>query len=115
MACPHVSGAAALVFSEDPTRTVTEVEHLLKQRTTTGIVQDVKKGSPNRLLYTGLDTGGSPPPTPVPTPQPTAPKLPTPATNCSFPFNESNSNEYYCGLWHNVADLDEFDWTPGTW
>jgi len=120
MACPHVSGAAALVFSEDPTRTVTEVEHLLKQRTTTGVVKDAKKGSPNRLLYTGLDTGGptpvptTEPPTPVPTPQPTAPKLPTPATNCSFESNESNSNEYYCGLWHNVADLDEFDWTPGT-
>jgi len=111
MACPHVSGAAALILSEDPTRTVIDVERLLKERATTGAIADVQ-GSVNRLLYTGLDTE-PPTPAPVPTPAPTIPPtpapMPTPVANCSF--EEKKKNGAYCGLWHDADYVDQFDWS----
>jgi hypothetical protein len=54
MACPHVSGVAALFFQEDPTRTAAELEQILKKRATPNVVSDTK-GSPNLFLHNGLD------------------------------------------------------------
>jgi len=51
MACPHVSGAAALLLSASPSLTPTEVKAKLAAAATQGEVKDAKNGSPNLLLY----------------------------------------------------------------
>jgi len=76
MACPHVAGAAALLFAANPQLTVATVEKQLKDRATANRLSDTKSGSPNLLLYVGQE--GGPKPTPVATPKPTrAPPKPT--------------------------------------
>jgi len=77
MACPHVSGAVALLFEANPTASATDIEALLKGQATPEKVTDKRDGSPDLLLYVG---GGTAPPTPppAPTPQPT-PQSPSPA------------------------------------
>jgi len=130
MACPHVSGAVALLFQEDPARTATDVDQILKQRATPGVVSDAQVGSPNLLLYTGLDTAPPTPeplPTPIPTPAPTPPPPPPtpaptpvptpvptpspPATLVSCGFETSAQKDgTFCGLWLQ-STFDDFDWT----
>jgi len=51
MACPHVSGAAALLLSASPSLTPEEVEARLVAAATQGAVKDAKTGSPNLLLF----------------------------------------------------------------
>ncbi|MEM9383463.1 MAG: S8 family peptidase [Pseudomonadota bacterium] len=65
MATPHVAGAAALVFDQNPTWTPFQVQDELTARATVGVVSNPGSGSPNLLLYT-LDDGGGPPPPPAP-------------------------------------------------
>ncbi|XP_030849859.1 uncharacterized protein LOC115918904 [Strongylocentrotus purpuratus] len=50
MACPHVSGAAAVVLGNNPTFTVSHVTAALVNGATRDKITD-PKGSPNRLLY----------------------------------------------------------------
>eukprot|EP00419_Tripos_fusus_P051986 CAMPEP_0172815292 /NCGR_PEP_ID=MMETSP1075-20121228/11683_1 /TAXON_ID=2916 /ORGANISM="Ceratium fusus, Strain PA161109" /LENGTH=510 /DNA_ID=CAMNT_0013655129 /DNA_START=38 /DNA_END=1567 /DNA_ORIENTATION=- len=69
MACPHVSGAAALLFEANPTKSVKDVERLLLVRATRDMVKDTKAKTPNLLLFVGKE--GGPRPTPVATPKPT--------------------------------------------
>jgi len=51
MACPHVSGAAALLLSASPSLTPEQVKTGLATAATPDVVTDVKAGSPNLLLY----------------------------------------------------------------
>ena len=51
-AAPHVSGAAALIYSEFPSYTPAQVATLLNARATTGAIGLVPSGTVNRLLYT---------------------------------------------------------------
>jgi len=51
MACPHVSGAAALLLSASPSMSPDAVKAALVAQATSGKVQDAKNGSPNLLLY----------------------------------------------------------------
>jgi len=51
MACPHVSGAAALILSASPDLTTDQVKAALTDAATQDVVTDVKTGSPNLLLY----------------------------------------------------------------
>lgn len=51
MACPHVSGSAALLLSVEPSLTPDEVKAKLVAGATEDAVQDAKTGSPNLLLY----------------------------------------------------------------
>ncbi len=60
MATPHVTGAAALVASANPSYTPQQVRDNLVNNATTGVVTSPGTGSPNRLLYVG---GTTPPPT----------------------------------------------------
>jgi len=85
MACPHVSGAAALLFEANPTSTVTDLEAMLKGQATSGKVTDKRDESPDMLLYVGSGTDPTPvvpapvPPTPVvPAPVPPTPVVPAP-------------------------------------
>jgi len=51
MACPHVSGAAALLLSASASLTPDQVKAALADAATPNVVTDVKTGSPNLLLY----------------------------------------------------------------
>jgi len=75
MACPHVSGAAALVLGADNSKNPQKVISDLLSDATRNVISDLKAGDTNALLYVGA--GGAPPtpPTqaPAPTPAPTGP------------------------------------------
>jgi len=51
MACPHVSGAAALLLSASPSMSPDAIKAELVAQATSGVVQDAKDQSPNELLY----------------------------------------------------------------
>jgi len=72
MACPHVSGAAALVLEADPTKKASAIIQELVDTAYMNIISDLKSGDTNALLYVG--EGGAPPtPTLAPTPPTPAP------------------------------------------
>merc|ERR1719262_1814816 len=72
MACPHVSGAAALVLQADPTKKASAIIQELVDTAYINIISDLKAGDTNALLYAG--EGGAPPtPTLAPTPPTPAP------------------------------------------
>ncbi|MCP3822201.1 S8 family peptidase [Streptomyces sp. A3M-1-3] len=52
MAAPHTAGAAALHLAANPSATPAQVRDALVNNATSGVVQDPKTGSPNKLLYT---------------------------------------------------------------
>merc|ERR1719436_983523 len=69
MACPHVSGAAALILSADPTKKASAVLQQLLDDAYLNVLSDLKFGDTNALLC--VAEGGAPPtPTPQPTPAP---------------------------------------------
>ncbi|PRP84088.1 extracellular subtilisin-like serine proteinase [Planoprotostelium fungivorum] len=50
MACPHVTGVAALLLGRHPNATVTEIEKMMNETATVGKVKDAeKKGSLNKI------------------------------------------------------------------
>jgi subtilisin family serine protease len=51
MATPHVTGAAAVLLSQQPTLTPTQVANHLVESATTGVITKAGTGTPNRLLY----------------------------------------------------------------
>merc|ERR1712024_53313 len=82
MACPHVSGAAALALGRDPSLNPFQVTDLIVNTSLTGRVGNAR-GSPNRLLnIEGLaNTVPSPNPSPNPSPTPSPVPNPTPGFN----------------------------------
>merc|ERR550539_1673027 len=80
MACPHVSGGAALVLEASPSKTSSAVIQELLSRATRNAISDLKSGDTNALLYVG--EGGNPtPPSPTP-PSPTPPSPTPPSGGC---------------------------------
>jgi len=67
MACPHVAGAAALIFAEDPGRSAESVINYMKRHATIGEVHNLGEGTTNKLLYVG-DAGDEGASTPRPPP-----------------------------------------------
>merc|ERR1719491_294658 len=65
MACPHVSGGAALVLGESPTKSPAEVLVDLVDRAEKGAISDLKNGDVNVFLWVGSG------PAPVPSPSDT--------------------------------------------
>merc|ERR550539_852280 len=74
MACPHVSGGAALVLDADPSKSASKVLEEMLGNAVVGALRGLKTGDTNALLYVGE---GGPPPAP-----------PAPPAQCPF----------YCGL-----------------
>jgi len=69
MACPHVSGGAALVLEANPSMKSSAVLQELLGNAVMNAISDLKAGDTNALLYVG--EGGAPPtPTVGPTPAP---------------------------------------------
>jgi hypothetical protein len=66
MACPHVAGAAALIFEKSPTKSANAVRDELVRAATPNVVKDAKSGSPNKLLFVGTSGGATPTPAPKP-------------------------------------------------
>merc|ERR1712187_860503 len=50
MACPHVSGAVAVLLQRNPSLNARQVKSLLLSTSSSGLIQDVA-GSPNKFLY----------------------------------------------------------------
>jgi len=74
MACPHVSGGAALILDADPNQAPAKVLDQLLAGAAKGFITDLKSGDTNALLFVGE---GGPPPAP-----------PAPPAECPF----------YCGM-----------------
>jgi len=128
MACPHVSGVAALLLGDNPGMSPKTMETKMKTMALPNLVSDAK-GTPNLMLYTE-DNGASPTvaptqaptsaPTPAPTPAPTSAPTRAPAPQpapspppsgskfCGFEMSASGSK--YCGMWSD-SKRDKFDWT----
>merc|ERR1719225_1023923 len=69
MACPHVSGAAALVLGADPSKNPAKVLQELLDNAALDTISDLKAGDTNAMLYVGA--GGAPPTPPTPALAPT--------------------------------------------
>lgn len=68
MACPHVSGAAAVLLAKSPSMTPKQVVQRLTEHATLDVVHGHGEGSPDKLLYVG--TGDDEPPVDTPAPAP---------------------------------------------
>merc|ERR1719337_191647 len=55
MACPHVSGAAALILEANPSKAPSKVLADLQDNAFNGVLSDLKSGDTNALLYVGAD------------------------------------------------------------
>merc|ERR1719192_3006395 len=66
MACPHVSGAAALVLGADSSKNPAKVLQDLIDTAALNTISDLKAGDTNAMLYVGA--GGAPPTPPTPAP-----------------------------------------------
>merc|ERR1712045_523894 len=69
MACPHVSGAAALVLGADNSKSPQKVISDLLDDAALDTISDLKAGDTNALLFVGA--GGAPPTPPTQAPPPT--------------------------------------------
>ena len=58
MASPHVAGVAVLYLQNNPTASPATVASQIINTATTGVLTGIGTGSPNRLLYSLLTTGG---------------------------------------------------------
>ncbi|HEX8127955.1 MAG TPA: S8 family peptidase [Pyrinomonadaceae bacterium] len=58
MATPHVAGVAALYLQNNPSASPATVASQIINTATTGVLTGIGTGSPNRLLYSLLTTGG---------------------------------------------------------
>merc|ERR1719251_193524 len=66
MACPHVSGAAALILGADSSKSPQKVISDLLDDAINGAISDLRAGDTNALLYVGASSAPSPtsPPSP---------------------------------------------------
>jgi len=70
MACPHVSGAAALLLDANPSMKPSAVVNELLNNAVRNAITGLRAGDTNALLFVGE---GGPPPTPAPVPTPAPP------------------------------------------
>jgi len=89
MACPHVSGAAALILGVDPSKNSAKVLEDMLDDAARDVISDLRTGDTNALLYVG--EGGAPPTPPTP--------APAPPTGPCYSFCSASYCQYtqYCG------------------
>jgi len=73
MACPHVSGGAALVLAANPSWSPAQVLAKLLATAEMQAISDLKAGDTNMLLWVGQGPAPVPAPTPPPPPPPSCP------------------------------------------
>jgi len=116
MACPHVSGAAALILSADPTKNAPAVLQQLLDDAFLNVLSDLKEDDTNALLC--IAEGGAPPtPTPQPTPVPPPGNWFVTGSGCvdnggcvrslNHPDNYGDNNECSITLYGDVSILVE--------
>jgi len=93
MACPHVSGAAAIVLGVDPSKNSAKVLQELHDKAAWGFITGLYPGDTNALLYVGEGTGGVAP-TPAPTPAPPPGTWSVTGTGCEMIGNCIQSNNH---------------------
>merc|ERR1719384_2606169 len=79
MACPHVSGAAALLLEENGNLDPSGVLDTLKSRAVQNLVIDLKPDDPNFFLWVSSEPAADLPPTPAPPPPPPPTPWPCPS------------------------------------
>merc|ERR1712060_101467 len=99
MACPHVSGAAALILGADNSKTPEKVISDLLDEATRDALTGLTAGDTNALLYVGA--GGAPPPAPTPAPPPCAWTFS--GTGCTCDGNCIQSNNHPGSYGNNEA------------
>jgi len=89
MACPHVSGAAALILGVDPSKNSAKVLEDMLDNAARDVISGLRTGDTNALLYVG--EGGAPPTPPTP--------APPPVTGPCYSFCQAAYCQYtqYCG------------------
>merc|ERR1712127_703445 len=75
MACPHVSGAAALILEMNPTWLSPAVLAEMQSKSEKDAISDQKAGDVNYHLWVGSGPAPVPAPTPAPPPEPTCPSF----------------------------------------
>merc|ERR1719343_77400 len=94
MACPHVSGGAALVLEANPRMKASAVLRELTETAVKGALSGLKLNDVNVLLYVG--EGGAPPAPPAP-PTPTWAPPPSPApSSCPYFCKPNMCSIYDC-------------------
>merc|ERR1712060_624027 len=99
MACPHVSGGAALILGDDNSKTPQKVISDLLDEATRDALTDLRAGDTNALLYVGA--GGAP--APVPTPAPPPGSRTVSGTGCTKVGNCIQSNNHPSSYGNNEA------------
>jgi len=99
MACPHVSGAAALILGADSSKSPQKVISDLLDEATRDAITGLRAGDTNRLLYVGA--GGAP--TPVPTPAPPPGTWSVTGTGCTMTGNCIQSSNHPGNYGNNEA------------
>jgi len=93
MACPHVSGAAAIVLSGNPTMKSSAVLREMLDTAYLNVLTGLKTGDTNALLC--VAEGGAPPtPTPAPTPAPPPGSWVIEGSGCEMSGNCISSNNH---------------------
>merc|ERR1719229_894055 len=99
MACPHVSGAAALLLGEDNSKSPQKVISDLLDEAARDYITDLRAGDTNALLYVGA--GGAP--TLAPTPAPPPGDWSVTGTGCQKVGNCIQSNSHPSNYGNNEA------------
>merc|ERR1719454_1653881 len=100
MACPHVSGGAALVLEANPSMKSSAVLQQLLDDAYLNVLSDLKFGDTNALLC--VAEGGAPPtPTPQPTPAPPPGNWAVDGSGCVESGNCVQSKNYGTGNYGN--------------
>merc|ERR1719220_708037 len=96
MACPHVSGAAALVLGADNSKNPQKVVSDLLDESVRNAISGLRSGDTNALLYVG--SGGAPPSPPTPPTQAPPPSI-CPAATSTGPDSDGDcmcNSGLYC-------------------
>jgi len=102
MACPHVSGAAALVLGVDPSFNSAKVLEELYAKAAWGYITGLSGSDTNALLWVGEGVGGTAPP-PAPTPAPPPCMWTFSGTGCACVGNCIQSNNHPDNYGNNEA------------